>query len=405
VPILVSCEQCRHSLHVRDEMAGKKGRCPQCQAVLLVPPSDVVAHAPAAARPATPAPARNPPTAPAKPTPAAKSVTQPQPPVQPQQLTGPALRAAVMSGFRGTFPPVPTTQQYKLGIALTAGFMAMLPIVYLGFIFLVGAGVLWHLSNNHVMLHGVRGRGAIIMLAIYLAPAIVGTIMVIFMFKPFFAWSEDQGRIRSLTPQSDPLLFEFVERICALVGSTRPKRIDVNCDINAAAGMRNGWFSLFSDDMVLLIGLPLAAGMTLQQFAGVLAHEFGHFSQGFGVRLTYVIRSINFWFMRVVYGRDAMDAWLEESAGAVDLRIGWILYLAMAGIWLSRRLLWCLMYSGHLVAGFMLRQMEFDADRYEARLAGSETFAKTSAAEVAAGRLARRAGRFGLVCPRRAIGR
>ena len=55
--------------------------------------------------------------------------------------------------------------------------------------------------------------------------------------------------------------------------------------------------------MVLLIGLPLAAGLSLRQFAGVLAHEFGHFSQGFGMRLTYVIRSINIWFMRVVYER------------------------------------------------------------------------------------------------------
>ena len=49
----------------------------------------------------------------------------------------------------------------------------------------------------------------------------------------------------------------------------------------------------------------------------------------------------------------------------------------MAGVWLSRRILWVLMYAGHLVSGFMMHQMEFDADRYEARLAGSETFATT----------------------------
>ncbi len=33
---------------------------------------------------------------------------------------------------------------------------------------------------------------------------------------------------------------------------------------------------------------------------------------------------------------------------------------------------------GHTVSGMLLREMEFDADRYEARLAGSETFAQTS---------------------------
>ena len=36
------------------------------------------------------------------------------------------------------------------------------------------------------------------------------------------------------------------------------------------------------------------------------------------------------------------------------------------------------MYVGHLVAGFMLRQMEFDADKYETRVAGSNDFAATS---------------------------
>jgi Zn-dependent protease with chaperone function len=36
--------------------------------------------------------------------------------------------------------------------------------------------------------------------------------------------------------------------------------------------------------LVLVIGLPLAAGMSMRQVAGVLAHEFGHFAQGAGMR-------------------------------------------------------------------------------------------------------------------------
>jgi Zn-dependent protease with chaperone function len=41
-----------------------------------------------------------------------------------------------------------------------------------------------------------------------------------------------------------------------------------------------------------------------QELSEVLAHEFGHFSQGFGMRATYLIRSVNFWFTKVVYHRD-----------------------------------------------------------------------------------------------------
>src|SRR5262249_55640095 len=39
--------------------------------------------------------------------------------------------------------------------------------------------------------------------------------------------------------------------------------------------------------------------------------------------------------------------------------------------------LWLLMVVGHGVSCFMMRQMEFDADRFESQMVGSETFAET----------------------------
>ena len=57
-----------------------------------------------------------------------------------------------------------------------------------------------------------------------------------------------------------------------------PKRIDLDCQLNAAASLRRGALSLFGNDLVLTIGLPLVAGLNVQQFAGVIGHEFGHFT-------------------------------------------------------------------------------------------------------------------------------
>src|SRR5262249_29837605 len=54
------------------------------------------------------------------------------------------------------------------------------------------------------------------------------------------------------------------------------------------------------------------------------------------------------------------------------------LYLALLGVWLTRRALWLLMVIGHALSCFMLRQMEFDADRNEIRLVGTEAFAATA---------------------------
>ena len=96
------------------------------------------------------------------------------------------------------------------------------------------------------------------------------------------------------------------------------------------------------------------------------------------MRLTYIIRSVNAWFARVVYERDSWDERLEEWAAIDDWRIKIIFKLAQGGVWVGRKVLWGLMQAGHAISCFMSRQMEFDADSYEAKVAGSEEFARTA---------------------------
>ena len=79
-----------------------------------------------------------------------------------------------------------------------------------------------------------------------------------------------------------------------------PSRIDVDTEVNASAHLRRGLKSVPGRDLVLTVGLPLAGGLSLPQLAGVLAHEFGHFAQGTGMAATYMIRTVNAWFARVV---------------------------------------------------------------------------------------------------------
>ncbi len=212
-------------------------------------------------------------------------------------------------------------------------------------------------------------------LILYLGPAVAGGILVFFMVKPFFAAKAKTPEPITLDPAKEPLLFAFVQKICGLVGAPVPCRIDVDCQVNASASLRRG---LWSKDLVLTLGLPLATGLDMRQFAGVLAHEFGHFAQGAGMRLTYIIRKISFWFARVVYERDAWDLKLEQSAESTDWRIGIVLHMARGCVWLSRRILWALMHVGNAISCFMLRQMEYDADSYEAKLAGSDAFESTA---------------------------
>jgi hypothetical protein len=262
---------------------------------------------------------------------------------------------------------------YHFGILIGAAVMLLLPLIYVGLIVLAGLAIYWHAVNDVVMIQSVRGRATIVMAFLYIIPIVSGVVLVLFMIKPLFARPSQQGRTRSLTRKGEPLLFDFVDKLCDTVHAPRPKQINVDCQVNASASFRRGLLSMFGSDLVLTIGLPLVAGLNMQQFAGVVAHEFGHFTQGFGMRLSYVTRSISMWFTRVVYERDAWDDRLIEWSHDSDLRFGVFFYVARGCVWLTRQLLWVLMMIGHVASGFLLKQMEFDADRHQARLVGAST--------------------------------
>lgn len=290
---------------------------------------------------------------------------------------GKNVREQVNKSFSGSIEPVRKTMLYRVGVLMAACFVVVLPVLYVALIAFAGWGVYWHATENVEIASMGRGRARILAVMAYAAPIIAGSISVLFMIKPLLARSVHYGGQISLNRAGQPLLFEFVERICDAVNSPRPSRIDLTFDINASAGYGGGVLSVMKSDLVLTIGLPLVAGMSLQQFAGVLAHEFGHFSQGAAMRVSWVVRTINHWFARVVYTRDEWDEWLTEASEETDLRIGWIFYIARMAVFLSRGILWCFMMLSHAVTCWLARQMEFDADRYEARLAGSKTFEDT----------------------------
>lgn len=270
---------------------------------------------------------------------------------------------------------VHTSPLYLFWLLTTAVVMVLLPLVYVGLIGLVAYGIYYHATVNIGILSsgsGMRGR-----VLVYVAPLVAGAVLLLFMVKPLFARSVGREKRVSLIRQNEPVLFEFVDRLCGVVGAPRPRRIDVDCEVNASASLRRGLLSLLGDDLVLTIGAPLVGGMTVRQFAGVLAHEFGHFAQGMGMRLSYVIHRVNIWFARVVYERDSWDEWLANSAEGNGGFVALTVMLSRLCVWLTRKVLWILMMIGQAVSCLMSRQMEYDADRFQARLSGSESFAES----------------------------
>lgn len=262
---------------------------------------------------------------------------------------------------------------YRIGLLLVAAVMLLLPLVYVALICVVGYLIVHHATSNTFILDGT-GRAVVGRLVVYLIPIIVGGLLILFMIKPLFARHRRFSTPLTVSETEQPMLHAFVQKLADTLRAPRPRRIDVDSQVNASARFDEGIGAFVRGDLVMTIGLPLVEALTLRQFTAILAHELGHFAQGGGMRLTYLVRSINGWFARVVYER---DIWDEQLASAARDGGHWIIQItALAAqffVWASRQILKILMMVAHVISSFMLRQMEYDADRYAARVAGSST--------------------------------
>lgn len=288
-------------------------------------------------------------------------------------------RVALMSGLRGQVRVPPPSISYRIAILLVMCAMLTLPVIYLLLIGLAACGVYWYATHAVVMLTAahVGGRAMLILLILYLAPIAAGGLLVVFMFRPLFARTVRRMAPITLNRQQEPVLFEFADRTARLVGAPLPKRICISYEVNASASFGDGWLSMLGGDLTLTIGVPLAGGLTTSEFGGVLAHEFGHFAQGAGMRLSYVVRTINMWLATQVYERDTWDVWVmgllhSESHWSINL-VG---FLAALMVGISRLVLRVLMIVGHTISCLLLRQMEYNADRFQVGMVGSAMFGR-----------------------------
>ena len=342
MPIQFECRLCRTPYSVRDELAGKRTKCAKCRTPLNVPEHPAQDER-------------------------ASGEESPE-----RRLSKKELMNEILQSFEGEAPLIRSTPAYRFGMACAALLLVALPVLYL-LVIGAAAGVVGYHAVANVSRTG-RGFWG---LMLYLGPLFAGSVVVIFMIKPLFSRPPKAGRERFLEVGKDPLVFAFVARVAQCVHAPQPKRICVDSSVNASASYGSVVGGLFGGDLVLTIGLPLVSGLDARQFAGVLAHELGHLAQGQGMRVSFLVRSINAWFARIVYERDSMDESLIGLSHAVTW-LGLVALFARMCVGMVRGILWLWMMLAHFLSCYLLRQMERDADRYEAIVAGSDVFETTT---------------------------
>lgn len=275
----------------------------------------------------------------------------------------------LLEGFSGRIAPIRQKPGYLVGLAVVAVAMALLPLLYFALVAAAGWGVVYYVLHVWPRLGGLPFTK--VRLIAYLVPPAAGAILVVFMMIAAFPRRRLRVDPVPLERDKERTLFEFIQRICVAVGAPAPREIAVDLEVNASAGPRAGFFDLLRGHLRLTLGLPLVEGLTAAQLASVVAHEFGHFTQRTAMLFHYVIATVNGWFYRVVFEESAVDRQLESAGNGAGAVYASLIGLSALFIGLSRRVLSLLLHLGHLLSAYLSRQMEFDADRHAAVLAGS----------------------------------
>ena len=214
-------------------------------------------------------------------------------------------------------PKIETSTGYRFALVAVAFAMVLLPV---GYLVTAVAAAIW--LARHYFVHAWLINEGVVECLCYLVPAITGPFLLFFLFKPFFVGGGSAARPATLDPQEQSVLFDYVKTLCEHAGAPVPAQININNEVNATASLSHN--NPFSSRVTLTIGIPLIYGLNLDQLSGVLAHELGHFAQRSGMRVSFVIRAVNIWFLRALASRDATHDWFERYLDRPGL-LFWVL--------------------------------------------------------------------------------
>lgn len=159
-------------------------------------------------------------------------------------------------------PPSPTlTRRIAMAIGLMVGFYLLALLMAGGLLYLpLAAAQSTGESDVWVTTYCVLGAG-------------------------FILWSVAPRRDRftppgpRLRPAEQPRLFAELESVARATGQSLPSEVYLIHNVNAWVSERGGVMG-FGGRRVMGLGLPLMQLLTVPQFRGVIAHEFGHYQAG-----------------------------------------------------------------------------------------------------------------------------
>lgn len=232
--------------------------------------------------------------------------------------------------------------------AVRVGVLAGLGYVYVWLVLAIATGLLAWLVRVEV--RGEFGGAGMIRLTVAL---------VLFVYTILRAlWVRFEAPAGIVVGRHDaPELMALVDELVTAVQAPAFDQVVVSDDFNAAVSQQPRFGLVGGYRSYLIVGLPLAHGLTAEEFRAVLAHEVGHLSRAHGRFGAWIYR------VRVMWVRLTGQLQAQRTWGAWPFE------------WFLKR--WSPYFNAY---SFVLaRAQEYEADRFAARVGGADALGRALA--------------------------
>lgn len=355
--IAVECPHCGKQLRVKEELAGRKGKCPQCQQTFEVTEAKSVPVGAAASGKVGKAPEPKGVAATGNGHAPAMKQAAPAAAKAPAPGTPEQVREAVLAAFSGKLTPPKVGIVRKFGALIVFAILAVMPIFYLAVIGAVAFGMYW-LATSGIMQPYPQ--------AVLWAAEAGLALVLICLVKPLIEPQRRGVELYAVDKDKEPLVHEFVAKICEQVEAPQPKSIQFECSTRLAAENRRG--------VQLVLGLPVVGSLSAEQLASAIAGQMALHRPKAGCKMMNWIRGINYWLWRSVYGKSRLDRWLSLVSQRRHFHLAKLLLPLKLMRLPTQAVLFIPMFIANTIASAVVRRAEFDADRASVRLVGKKTF-------------------------------
>lgn len=203
--------------------------------------------------------------------------------------------------------------------------------------------------------------------------AAVGVLTLFFLVKFIFTKSNtDLSNYLEVTEHDEPELFALIKDVVQKANTQFPRKVYLSSEVNASVFYNSSFWSMFLPVRKNLhIGLGLMNSVTVDEFKGIIAHEFGHFSQR-SMKVGSYVYNVNYIIHNMLYDNDSYNNFVSKLANLN----GWISFPLLGSIKIVQGIQWILQKVYHTVNlnyRALSREMEFHADEVAAYIAGPHT--------------------------------